>query len=71
MKSKGEVSDNDELGDLLDEEDVNVLLNEVMDDIEKLLPGDEDSLIYKRSNLLEETEDQRVFLNSLLDLEID
>lgn len=39
MKSKGEASDNDELGDLLDEEDVDDLFKRVMG-IEKLLPSD-------------------------------
>lgn len=61
MKSKGELSDNDELGDLLDEEDMDDLLKQVMG-IDKLIP---------EHNLLEDLEDQRMFMNSLLDLEID
>ena len=47
MKSKGELSDNDELGDLLDEEDMDDLLKQVMG-IDKLIP---------EHNLLEDLED--------------
>lgn len=71
MKSKGEEDEMDELGDLLDEEDVEQLLNDYYNQRDMI--GDrrgEIKISDSRKIFLEEFEDQK-FLNSFLDSEVE